>query len=65
MAICNKCGRKYRQNWVRMQPCPQCRKGDDDTYVEVEAHIAKVRVYRAKGYMLLTYTDGSVQKMQI
>lgn len=65
MAKCNKCGRVYRQNWVRMQPCPQCRKNEDDTYVEVEVSIAKIRVYRALGYMLLTYTNGSVQKMQI
>jgi hypothetical protein len=26
MAICVKCGRKYRMNWVRMQPCPTCRR---------------------------------------
>lgn len=33
MATCVKCGRKYKQNWVRptktirvqKQPCPQCR----------------------------------------
>lgn len=27
MAICNRCGCKYRMNWVRMQPCPACRGG--------------------------------------
>jgi hypothetical protein len=26
MTICVKCGCKYRMNWVRMQPCPNCRK---------------------------------------
>ena len=28
MAICNKCGKPYRMNWTRTQPCPGCR-GDE------------------------------------
>lgn len=28
MAICEKCGRSYRQNWTRTQPCPGCKRRD-------------------------------------
>ena len=28
MAKCERCGRRYRMNWVRLQPCPWCREAD-------------------------------------
>lgn len=31
MAKCERCGNRYRQNWVRMQPCPACRKAKVET----------------------------------
>lgn len=69
MATCNNCGRPYRQNWTRTQPCPECRKGgakkEPPDYVEVEADIRKVRVFRSIGIMHITYANGTTQTFHI